>query len=120
MSALEKDVSDLKIGLDELRVIVRDLALSQQRTESELRNFKEYVLTSQKNWEKRFEELQAEREQRMQEFEERLKKEQEISKQEREQRMREFEAQLQKRREEYEQEREQRMQEFEERLKKER
>jgi hypothetical protein len=47
MSTVEQDVTNLKTDMAELRAIVRELALSQQRTEIELQNFKEFVLTSQ-------------------------------------------------------------------------
>ncbi len=49
MSTVEQDVTNLKTDMAELRAIVRKLALSQQRTEIELQNFKEFVLTSQAN-----------------------------------------------------------------------
>jgi hypothetical protein len=61
MSTVEQDVANLKTDMAELRAIVRELALSQQRTEIELQNFKEFVLTSQANWEQRWTKLQQER-----------------------------------------------------------
>lgn len=62
MSTVEQDVANLKTDMAELRSIVRELALSQQRTEIELQNFKEFVLTSQANWEQRWAKLEQERE----------------------------------------------------------
>jgi hypothetical protein len=61
MSTVEQDVANLKTDMAELRSIVRELALSQQRTEIELQNFKEFVLTSQANWEQRWAKLEQER-----------------------------------------------------------
>jgi len=61
MSTVEQDVANLKTDMAELRAIVRELALSQQRTEIELQNFKEFVLTSQANWEQRWAKLEQER-----------------------------------------------------------
>jgi len=61
MSTVEQDVANLKVDMAELRAIVRELALSQQRTEIELQNFKEFVLTSQANWEQRWAKLEQER-----------------------------------------------------------
>ncbi len=61
MSTVEQDVTNLKTDMAELRAIVRELALSQQRTEIELQNFKEFVLTSQTNWEQRWAKLEQER-----------------------------------------------------------
>jgi len=61
MSTVEQDVANLKTDTAELRAIVRELALSQQRTEIELQNFKEFVLTSQANWEQRWAKLEQER-----------------------------------------------------------
>ena len=69
MSTVEQDVTNLKTDMAELRAIVRELALSQQRTEIELQNFKEFVLTSQANWEQRWAKLEQEREKERQERE---------------------------------------------------
>ena len=69
MSTVEQDVANLKVDMAELRAIVRELALSQQRTEIELQNFKEFVLTSQANWEQRWTKLEQEREKERQERE---------------------------------------------------
>jgi len=69
MSTVEQDVANLKTDMAELRSIVRELALSQQRTEIELQNFKEFVLTSQANWEQRWAKLEQEREKERQERE---------------------------------------------------
>ena len=68
MSTVEQDVANLKVDMAELRAIVRELALSQQRTEIELQNFKEFVLTSQANWEQRWTKLEQEREKERQEM----------------------------------------------------
>jgi hypothetical protein len=68
MSTVEQDVANLKTDMAELRSIVRELALSQQRTEIELQNFKEFVLTSQANWEQRWTKLEQEREKERQEM----------------------------------------------------
>jgi hypothetical protein len=76
MATIEKDVEDLKVGIAELRAIVRDIALAQLRSESEmrffadeLREFKDYVLTSQQNFEKQWAQLQQERTQERQDRE---------------------------------------------------
>jgi hypothetical protein len=69
MSTVEQDVANLKTDMAELRAIVRELALSQQRTEIELQNFKEFVLTSQANWEQRWAKLEQERMMKQQERE---------------------------------------------------
>lgn len=76
MATIEKDVEDLKVGIAELRAIVRDIALAQLRSESqmrffadELREFKDYVLTSQQNFEKRWAKLEEERKQERQDRE---------------------------------------------------
>ena len=69
MSTVEQDVANLKTDMAELRAIVKELALSQQRTEIELRNFKEFVLTAQANWEQRWAKLEQEREKERQERE---------------------------------------------------
>jgi len=69
MSTVEQDVTNLKTDMAELRDIVRELALSQQRTEIELQNFKEFVLTSQANWEQRWAKLEQERKMEQQERE---------------------------------------------------
>lgn len=69
MSTVEQDVANLKTDMAELRAIVRELALSQQRTEIELQNFKEFVLTSQANWEQRLAKLEQDREKERQERE---------------------------------------------------
>jgi Skp family chaperone for outer membrane proteins len=69
MSTVEQDVTNLKTDMAELRAIVRELALSQQRTEIELQNFKEFVLTSQANWEQRWAKLEQERKMEQQERE---------------------------------------------------
>jgi len=62
MATVEQDIANLKTDMAELRSIVRELALSQQRTEIELQNLKEFVLTSQANWEQRWAKLEQERE----------------------------------------------------------
>jgi Skp family chaperone for outer membrane proteins len=101
MATIEKDVEDLKVGIAELRAIVRDIALAQLRSESEmrffadeLREFKDYVLTSQQNFEKQWAQLQQERTQERQDREqERQDREKERQDREKERQDREKERQ---------------------------
>ncbi len=104
MSTVEQDVANLKTDMAELRAIVRELALSQQRTEIELQNFKEFVLTSQANWEQRWAKLEQEREKERQERE-KERQEREKERQEREKERQEREKERQEREKQREQDR---------------
>lgn len=103
MANLEKDVEDLKVSTAELRAIVRDITLAQLRNENELRELKDYVQTSQTNWEKRFEQSEVQR---------KLAQDLQAHRQKLDTDMKAFEEKLRKDNEEYERNREQDRQEW--------